>query len=185
MKTWKELTTAERIDEIRRAYPQTIGTATRIAVFLSDKFGETISRNAVMGMYDRHRDALKDLPLSGENRMTVVARTMREAKPVKRKPLTIRPVVRKAEIINPPAPVDAEPADLPAFLAGPRPLLLTLFELGSRDCRWPVSGDGANTLFCGNLQVTGSSYCDCHKRMSIGRGTESERNAHKALKAVA
>lgn len=178
MKTWKELTTAERIDEIRRAHPQTIGTASRIAVFLSDKFGEPISRNVVMGLYDRNRSEFTDMPLSNDGRAMTQTRKAEKAKRLKLAPVT-------EEVQNPPAPVDAEPADLPALPSGPRPLLLKLFELGNHDCRWPVGGEKADTLFCGHPQARGSSYCDCHKRMSFGRGTESERSAHRVLKAVA
>lgn len=178
MKTWKELTTDERIDEIRRAHPQTIGTASRIAVFLSDKFGVAISRNVIMGLYDRNRAAFADMPLSNDGRPSHVKQPA--ARPRR---LKLMPVIN--DVPNPPAPLDAEPADLPAMPSGPRPLLLTLLELGNRDCRWPVGGEKAGTLFCGHPQAPGSSYCDCHKRMSVGRGTESERNAHKLLKAVA
>lgn len=62
-------------------------------------------------------------------------------------------------------------------LPAPAPLNFTLLELNHDDCRWPVSGEGAKMLFCGHNVEDGKSYCPCHVRMSVGRGTESERKA--------
>lgn len=61
---------------------------------------------------------------------------------------------------------------------------VTLLNLTTRNCRWPVGGDGADTLFCGAPKLLGS-YCSTHAMRAIGRGTESERTAHRRLKAVA
>jgi len=53
---------------------------------------------------------------------------------------------------------------------------LTLLELEPGDCRWPVN-DGSPFLFCAAPAATGGPYCACHAAMSIGRGTQSEREA--------
>jgi hypothetical protein len=42
--------------------------------------------------------------------------------------------------------------------AGPRPLGL----LGSRDCRFVLSGEGLGALFCGEPKREGSPYCETH-----------------------
>jgi len=41
---------------------------------------------------------------------------------------------------------------------------VTLLELREDHCRWPVSGDGVATLFCG-AQADGCPYCERHARM--------------------
>lgn len=49
----------------------------------------------------------------------------------------------------------------PAQAAGPA----TLLGLGPYSCKWPVSGSGAGTLFCGGRIKTGS-YCGSHARLA-------------------
>lgn len=63
--------------------------------------------------------------------------------------------------------------------AAPIPLL----ELHDGMCRWPI-GDGKPYLFCG--QGSGAAvYCEHHAALSRGRGTESERVAHRARRVAA
>lgn len=71
-----------------------------------------------------------------------------------------------------------------AALPAPKPLNFTLLELNHGDCRWPVSGEGAGMLFCGHNVEVGKSYCECHARMSVGRGTISERRADSIGRAA-
>lgn len=67
---------------------------------------------------------------------------------------------------------------------------LTLADISHRQCRFPVSGDGAQTLFCaaeiphGDWMpgASGGSYCSFHKDLARGRGTDAERRAHRDLK---
>jgi GcrA cell cycle regulator len=54
---------------------------------------------------------------------------------------------------------------------------VTLLELGLYQCRWPVAGERADTLFCGHEQLAGSQYCPSHFRLSIGSGTRAEQMA--------
>jgi GcrA cell cycle regulator len=35
-------------------------------------------------------------------------------------------------------------------------------------CRWPVDGEGAETLYCGAAKTNGSSYCGFHWRKARG-----------------
>jgi hypothetical protein len=42
----------------------------------------------------------------------------------------------------------------------PRPL--TLVWLQKNQCRYPTSGEGENTLFCGQARINDSSYCAKH-----------------------
>ena len=57
------------------------------------------------------------------------------------------------------------------------PLHLSLLELEREQCKWPY-GDGPFT-FCGCRTFDGSSYCEAHQALSEGRGTDSERRAHR------
>lgn len=60
----------------------------------------------------------------------------------------------------------------------------SIVDLEPGRCRWPF-GDEPPFLFCGHPSTTGSSYCLPHFCRSIGKGTESERNADKVLEAAA
>lgn len=42
----------------------------------------------------------------------------------------------------------------------------TLLDLANNECRWPTTKDKP-FLFCGEPKLAGSSYCACHKRMSV------------------
>lgn len=42
----------------------------------------------------------------------------------------------------------------------------TLLDLEPSDCRWPVTDDRPH-LFCGEPKLPGSSYCACHKPLSV------------------
>lgn len=62
-----------------------------------------------------------------------------------------------------------------------------LYMLSARQCRWcinePEKGSNGH-LFCAEATEPGSSYCDFHAACSVGRGTESERTAHKVRLAA-
>ena len=48
---------------------------------------------------------------------------------------------------------------------------LPLFDLRPHHCRWIVSGDGAEALFCGQPQVGASPYCVEHTQRAWQRLT--------------
>jgi hypothetical protein len=48
-----------------------------------------------------------------------------------------------------------------------RLLGVPLVELTDRTCRWPSSGEGARTVFCGKPPKEGSRYCPTHHRRSV------------------
>lgn len=45
----------------------------------------------------------------------------------------------------------------------------TLFKLQTRQCRFVVSDDGPEALFCGGETEEGSSWCPWHKRLVYTR----------------
>ena len=42
-----------------------------------------------------------------------------------------------------------------------------LEELGTFECRWPLEGEGADTLFCAHAKTFLEPYCEEHKAKSI------------------
>ena len=139
-----------------------------------------VTRNSVIGKAYRlglreHVNAPKlnkPLPTSSENGRAPVKKLARDArvKIAKPDPVKVAEVTRLVERV--------------AALPAPKPLNLTLLELDSRSCRWPVAGEKASTLFCGHPTEDSKSYCTCHVRLSVGRGTESERDAAYIGKAA-
>ena len=109
-----------------------------------------ISRNSVIGKVNR-------MGLTRDN----------EYKPRKPKPVYVRKKLAKPPTIF--SPVE--------WRDDGEPLHVSLIDLGANDCRWPY-GDGPFT-HCGHRQIDGSSYCGHHFRLSVGRGTPSERAATK------
>jgi hypothetical protein len=64
-----------------------------------------------------------------------------------------------------------------------------LVDLSSHQCRFPLRGEGAAMRFCA-VEIgpdewqpgrSGGSYCRHHRLVTTGRGTESERTAHRVL----
>lgn len=59
----------------------------------------------------------------------------------------------------------------PKPLPKPTPVLqesrnITLMDLTAFTCKFPTSGDGATTLFCGHVPQTGFVYCEAHCRIA-------------------
>lgn len=152
--------TNERVGHLKRLHAEG-KSASEIAAIMG-----TISRNAVIGKL--HRLNLYD-----------TGTPKPKAKPFIRTP---RRPTKKADPVKVAEVVQIERAVAAPVLS--KPLFLKLFELERNDCRWPVSGEKANTLFCGNKVVSGCSYCEGHHRMSRGKGTLSERNADSLLKVA-
>ena len=61
-----------------------------------------------------------------------------------------------------------KPAPPPPHLAeAVVPKLLT--ELDECGCKWPVAGEGADTLFCAAWKAPERAYCDRHRAMAVHR----------------
>lgn len=187
MSKWQALSIDARCAEIIRVHPQTAGTAKAIAAALSRYHGETISRNAVVAYYYRHGAKLVSVPLSGIK----PAMTPNTEKPEPKKtPALPKLVIKRPSMLlvgsgmhfsSPkpvkPAAITAPVAAVTAPVPVPEPFNRKLFELDSRECRWPVSGDREQMLFCGHPTELESPYCQCHKAISAGAGSRAERTA--------
>ncbi len=62
-------------------------------------------------------------------------------------------MVKKAEARAAYVPPPAEP---------PTPTMVTLMDLAPGQCKWPLDGRGAATMFCGAAQWNGRVYCHHH-----------------------
>ena len=52
---------------------------------------------------------------------------------------------------------------------------VSLLEIKSRQCRWPLNDPGPGFLFCGAEQLEDSSYCCRHHLQAHDRGPDSAR----------
>jgi len=112
-----------------------------------------VSRNAFLGMVHRRKWKQNPDMIDGERRQERPqesrVRTRRQrmlAAKAKPRPVRVIPEVKIGKI--------------------------TLMELDFDTCRWPVSGDGAATLFCGRTRATreGAVYCPEHHLLAIRPG---------------
>jgi GcrA cell cycle regulator len=109
------------------------------------------SRNAVIGKAQR---------LGLAARVTISQRRPAPAKRVRGRASKITP--QPAPEPKPPEPV-------------------RLFDLEPHHCRWPVSGEGADTLFCGASKRSGSSsYCRKHFAWSCRDCSSAEKTLGRA-----
>jgi len=141
---WQSLDIPGRIEAIKAVYVPG-DSASDIASRLR------VTRNAVIGMYHRHRNKLERQPLG---------------KPCGGKRRSALPVwiVPKAE--PKPAPV---PIMRPAIEVRPEPIVVgrTLMMLQRGQCKWPVNdaAKGEEHLFCGERAE--GSYCRHHARRLV------------------
>jgi len=88
------------------------------------------------------------------------------------KPRAIKALAGGRSDIAPPPPRLLKPVPRPApppphLAAAAIPRILA--DLDPCGCRWPVAGEGADTLFCAAWAPQGRPYCDRHRAMAIYR----------------
>ena len=179
---WRNLPAAVRIQAVRDVHPDT-GTLSSIAAALSARYREDITKNSITGLYNRYRDQLRDIPPKGAVRPP--KREPKSRAPKVKKPAAAEPSISKGKRVSlvPPKMSEAVLPKLGSAPAACEPK--TMVDLAAPDCRWPVSGEKANTLFCAMPADEGSSYCLHHRCVSRGKGTVSERTAHRILRRAA
>jgi hypothetical protein len=133
------------------------------AKHLSERFGRRYTRSAIGGRCNRIRVKSVNPPACrvGSKQERTPARE--QASQARRKPA--QPLI--------------QPRVIPMRCDDVEALNVPLVELRDSHCRWPVSGERAATLFCGRLRLEASSYCPAHHDLSVGRGTSTERAAHR------
>jgi hypothetical protein len=128
-------------------------TAREIAQMLGPDF----SRNAVIGKMNRMRLLLpKSLnPLTKTN-------TVKRSPPSEPKPKIVKPYFSELPKI------DTDTSNIVSFM-----------ELKARMCRFPVSGQGFDTKFCGNRTGEDRSWCDDHRKIVYIKGSEAKRHGEE------
>lgn len=99
--------------------------------------------------------ATKSAVLGRLNRLGIKTKVTVEPKPKKRKDKKL--YIRKVFL-----PVDPRPLPAPEHADNP----VSLFHLTSTSCRYPVSDEGLNMLFCNEEKMLGHSYCQKHCRVA-------------------
>lgn len=147
---WQSLDIEGRIEALKAVYFQGASMGD-----LAARLG--VTRQAIAGMYNRHRGKLEQQPLrkpyhpgSTKTRAKKPAPVARVARPVP------KPVPKPVPIMRPAVEVETE-----SHLAG-----VTLMMLQRGQCKWPVldTEPGEEHLFCGRKSL--GSYCNHHKARS-------------------
>jgi GcrA cell cycle regulator len=149
-----------------REYLATGLSFSRAADALNAKFGTAYTRNAVLGRAKRMKLVVPARPEHGpkvkQAKRTKVPRQRREG---------------GSDVPGTTAPVVARP-ELPKLrCVGISPRLVSLIDLGERECRYPYGGDrdGEPITFCGHPCFRGSVYCAPHFDLTRGPAIEPER----------
>lgn len=171
--TWRDLTIPQKIHLIQAVWREGI-SGQQIATAC-----ET-SKGAILGFYDRNRDALADSPLAMSPR-DKQAKGIKKPRTYKQRDGSIATV--KSERAKP------RLARMPAFPVEPIPVVASDYGLhvtmmDNNGCSWPTN-DGGPYTFCGHTRLGLYSYCAVHHERSRGRGTESERRALSGIRANA
>lgn len=144
----------------------------QIANELWIEFKVAYSRNAVLGRANR-------MGLSTDSRVrgNHISEAMKNNRVTRKRPPSFSPrlgsiAMDQGDAID----REANPAQLRCVEVDA--LNIGLLELTDVNCHWPT-GEGPIT-FCGLHKFEGS-YCEAHYRLSVGRGTASERAASHVL----
>lgn len=177
---WQLMAPEDRVKAVQLAWRD--GTsASGIAEKLCDRFKARISRNAVVGYYNRYPVELQAYPLrpaqgkypplmpESENC------AIRRAK--KAKPMRFRPRERVEAVSRVSAPLEPP---TPEFLSLSQ--MRPISRVTRNKCRWAVSADDVHPSdhrFCGCETSLGRSYCDYHQAKSAGEGSRFENIGFK------
>lgn len=144
--------TDERIELLKKLWDDGL-SCSQIAAELHG-----ITRNAVIGKAHR-------LGLAGRKRPD----QPRAPRPKRQRTFNLTKLFAIRDQTDPGLIADLEPE----IIANP----IGIFALNESTCRWPVSGSGAETMFCGSEPLTGFPYCGRHSRWAyVGAEREiSER----------
>lgn len=172
-----EHATQARIDEIKRVWEPGMG-----ATDLSRAVSFECTRNAIIGMFHRHREALRPCYLNarakGQKKSPHVPRAQPRAEPLPvakferdlrrdSNPNGVRAMQERTKqrsdgVVAPYFNPNAREIVMPPV--HPEAKLITLEQLGNNTCRWPIGE--RDFLFCG-CHTAGNLYCDYHARVAF------------------
>jgi hypothetical protein len=186
---WKDLDGVGKAEMVKLAWKPHY-SASKIAETLSQQLQHTLSRNTVMGVYDRNPMMRKTHPLGGagaeaqRRHREARAKLTPEEKQAKREAKAQERKEREAErqrkrrertdviYLVPDAPRPPTPMQIreSAVAYDEASLRLPLEELEARQCRWPVNTPEPKVepyLFCGHRAKPGKRYCPHHVQRSV------------------
>jgi hypothetical protein len=123
-----------------------------IAAAMSAEFGIELSRNACIGKARR-----LGLPMRGANAHRRVRKAQQKCRKIRKVRIRTRDEIMP--LPEPPPPVKTGPFSK------------TIHDLRDRDCRWPgwaPSDPPTARFYCGEVKLTGLSYCRKHARVAFG-----------------
>ncbi len=122
---------------------------------IAEKLG--VTKQAIFSLIGQRKAIFPPpaLPPLDDDGAFLIARAEARATELERRRQLAGPVADKADYV----PGLADLADRLVRPSGPIPLM----KLTNGTCRWPVSGHGQATLFCGDATAVGSSWCGCHR----------------------
>lgn len=127
---------------------------------IAKEFGGAVSRNAIIGKVARLGLKRSDAHAIAETARLTAKRQAATAREEK-KALALK-IASSTAPTQPVAPTPPKEPPRP-----PKALMLTLVELGARQCKWPI-GDDRPQRFCGMAQaVEGKPYCAFHAREAL------------------
>lgn len=157
------MSTDGKIEAVRKAWREgATKSALHIASFLSEEYG-AVSRNSIVGLIYRHGAKMPEVQTQGVNYAIAPAKTKRE----KRSP--VPPPNRRPEPKRKPAAKSAAKKEVPIVDLTPEPVNIEigprqLYELGPKDCRWPIDGTGFTALFCAKDIGRHHMWCEAHQK---------------------
>lgn len=186
---WRDLTPEGRVEAIKAVWEDGMSSK-QIACALPY---HGVSRNAVIGILHRHKAKLTGIHLQPFGSNGWVKGNPRKPRKSRAKPAgerLPRPAPRpRIKVVSPSILFEhapSKPLPEPAFVPGERLTVgRPIHMLGHGECRWAVNDadKGELHLFCG--APADGSWCECHRRKSIGTGNRSEQIAPRVLQAAA
>lgn len=137
----------EMIEYVANAKRQGL-SAGRIADRIEARFGVVYSRNAIMGVLRRIKNNPGHKP--NQPRAQPAPTAAQTQAPPAGHPLHGLPLIVRAPNPAPLLRADGQPHDT--------------LSISSATCKWPVSGAGGHTAYCGHAQAVGGAmpYCEVH-----------------------
>ena len=139
-------------------------SASQVAAIINAEFGTTFTRNAIIGK--SHRVGLLcdgNTAMRAERKAAAQRRKAQAMRERSARSHIVRKVVRWGLGLK---EIDTFPREAVATAHVPfNPK--TIMQLDPGDCRWPCSGEGIDTIFCGGTTIDRDcSYCSRHVRLA-------------------
>lgn len=119
----------------------------------ASQIGEALGRtkNSIIGQFNRLG---LSTPLSISRKRRITPRSTRKRTHETGAATMKRRAKERREIVN--------RARFEALENAPAPLRLSVLRVSDSQCKWPVEGEGAETLFCGHPVEPNKPYCPAH-----------------------